>query len=62
MYGYINSFGKFEYEFTLVLSQIYCITLYLTLLEDEQKFNLEGYVGAHKMSISYVNMSSKYIK
>jgi hypothetical protein len=62
MYDYINSFGKFEYEFTLVLSQISCIALYLTLLEDEQKFKLEGYVGAHKMSISYVNMSSKYIK
>jgi hypothetical protein len=62
MYGYINSFGKFEYEFTLVLSQISCITLYLTLLEDEQKFKLEGYVGAYKISISYVNMSSKYIK
>jgi hypothetical protein len=62
MYDYINSFDKFEYEFILVLSQISYIALYLTLLEDEQKFKLERYVDAHKISISYVNMSSKYIK
>jgi hypothetical protein len=42
-----------------VLSQISCIASDLTLLEDEQKFNLEGCVGAHKMSISCANMLSK---
>jgi hypothetical protein len=32
------------------------------LLEDEQKFKLGGYVGAHKTSISCTNISSKYMK
>jgi hypothetical protein len=61
-YGHIDSFGKFEYGSTLVLSQISCIASGLALLEDEQKFKLGGSVGAHKMSISGANMSSKYIK
>jgi hypothetical protein len=34
----------------------------LALLEDEQKFNLRGCVGAHKTSILYANMSSILIK
>jgi hypothetical protein len=45
-----------------VLSRISYITLGLALLEDEQKFKLEGCVGAHKMSILCANMSSKSIK
>jgi hypothetical protein len=62
MYGYIDSFGKFEHGFTLVLSRISCTASGLALLEDEQKFMLGGSVGTHKMSISCANMSSKYIK
>jgi hypothetical protein len=46
----------------LVLSQISCIASSLALLKDEQKFNLGGCVGTHKLSISCTNMSSKYIK
>jgi hypothetical protein len=61
-YGYIDSFGKFEHESTLVLSQISCITSDLALLEDEQKFKLRGCVGPHKTSISCTNMSSKCMK
>jgi hypothetical protein len=49
----------FENESTLVLSRISCIASGLALLEDEQKFKLGGCVGAHKMPISCVNMSSK---
>jgi hypothetical protein len=45
-----------------VLSQISCIASGLALLEDEQKFKLGGYVGAHKTPISCTNMSSKCIK
>jgi hypothetical protein len=44
-----------------VLSQISCTASGLALLEDEKKFKLGGCVGAHKTSISCVNMSSKYI-
>jgi hypothetical protein len=61
-YGYIDSFGKFEHESTLVLSQISCTASGLALLEGKQKFKLEGCVGAHKMLISCTNMMSKYIK
>jgi hypothetical protein len=49
----------FEHGSTLVLSRISCIALGLALLEDEQKFRLGGRVGAHKISISCANMSSK---
>jgi hypothetical protein len=45
-----------------VLSQISCTASGLALLEGEQKFKLEGCVGAHKMLISCTNMTSKYIK
>jgi hypothetical protein len=45
-----------------VLSQISCIASGLALLDDEQKFKLRGCVGAHKISISCANMSSKCIK
>jgi hypothetical protein len=45
-----------------VLSQISFIASGLALLEDEQKFKLGGYVGAHKTSISCANMSSKCMK
>jgi hypothetical protein len=45
-----------------VLSQISCIALGPALLEDEQKFNLGGCVGAHKTPISCTNMLSKCIK
>jgi hypothetical protein len=62
MYGYIDSFGKFEHGSILVLSQISCTALGLALLEDKQKFKLEGCVAAHKMLILCTNMSSKYIK
>jgi hypothetical protein len=61
-YDHIDSFGNFEHRSTLVLSQISCIASGLALLEDEQKFKLEGCVGAHKTSISYSNMSGKCIK
>jgi hypothetical protein len=61
-YGYIDSFGKFEYGSTLVLSRISYIALGLALLEDEQKFKLGGCVGAHKTSISCTNMFSKCMK
>jgi hypothetical protein len=47
---------------TFVLSRISCTALLLALLEDEQKFKLEGCVGAHKTSISCASMSSKCIK
>jgi hypothetical protein len=41
------------------LSQIFCMTSGLPLLEDEQKFKLGGRcVGGHEMSISSANMSS----
>jgi hypothetical protein len=45
-----------------VLSQISCIASDLALHEDEQKFKLGGYVGAHQTLISCANMLSKYIK
>jgi hypothetical protein len=45
-----------------VLSQNSCTASGLALLEDKQKFKLEGCVGAHKTSISCANMSSKCIK
>jgi hypothetical protein len=45
-----------------VLPQISSIASGLALPEDEQKFNLGGYVGAQKTPISYTNMSSKCIK
>jgi hypothetical protein len=45
-----------------VLSQISYIDSGLALLEDKQKFNLEGCVGAHKTLISCANMLSKCIK
>jgi hypothetical protein len=61
-YGYIDSFGKFEHEFTLVLSRISCIALDLAFLEDEQKFKLGGCLGAHKILISCTNMLSKCMK
>jgi hypothetical protein len=41
-----------------VLSWISYITSGLALLEDEQNFKLGGCVGAHKTSISRVNMYS----
>jgi hypothetical protein len=62
MYGLINLFGKSKYGSTLVLSQISYITSGLALLKDEQKFKLGGYIGAHKMPISYANISSKCMK
>jgi hypothetical protein len=62
MYGHIDSFGKFEQGSTLVLSRISCIASCLALLKNEQMFKLGGCVGAHKMSISCANMSSKCIK
>jgi hypothetical protein len=55
----IDLFGKFENGSTLVLSRISCITLGLALLEDEQKFKLGGFVGAHKTLISCANVSNK---
>jgi hypothetical protein len=61
-YGHIDSFGKFEQGFTLVLSRISCIASGLALLEDEQKFKHGGCVGSHKIMISCANISSKYIK
>jgi hypothetical protein len=61
-YSYIDSFGKFEHESTLVLPRISCTGLGLALLEYEQKFKLGGCVGAKKMLISCANMSSKYMK
>jgi hypothetical protein len=61
-YGYIYSFGKFEHGYILVLSRISCTASDLALLEDEQKFKLGGCVGAHKISISCTNMSSKFLK
>jgi hypothetical protein len=42
--------------------KFFCIASILPLLEDEQKFNLGGCVGAHKTPILCTNMSSKYIK
>jgi hypothetical protein len=45
-----------------VLSRITCMGLGLALLEDEQKFNLGGCVGAHKTLISCTNISSKCMK
>jgi hypothetical protein len=62
MYGYIDSFGKFEHGSTLVLSRISCTALGLALLKDEQKFKLGGCVVTHKTSISCTNMSSKCIR
>jgi hypothetical protein len=62
MYGYNDSFGKFEHGSTLILSQISYTASGLALLEDEQKFNLGGCVGTHKTLISCVNISSKCIK
>jgi hypothetical protein len=61
-YGYTDSFGKIEHGSTLVLSRISCTASGLALLEDEQKIKLGGCVGAHKMSISCANISSKCIK
>jgi hypothetical protein len=61
-YGLINPFGKFKYGSTLVLSRISCIASGLTLLKGEQKFKLGGCVGAHKTSISSINISSKCVK
>jgi hypothetical protein len=34
----------------------------LAFVEDEKRFELGGCVGTHRMSISYVNMSSIGIK
>jgi hypothetical protein len=62
MYGYIDSFGKFEHGSTLVLSPISCIASGLALLKDEQKFKLGGCVSAQKTSISCTNMSIKCMK
>jgi hypothetical protein len=62
MYDLINPFGKSKHGSTLVLSRISCIASSLSLLEDEQNFNLGGYVGTHKTPISCANMSSKCIK
>jgi hypothetical protein len=62
MYGYIDSFIKFEHGSTLVLSRISCIASGLALLKDEQKFKLGGCVGAQKTSISCANMWSKCMK
>jgi hypothetical protein len=62
MYGYIDSFSKFELGSTHVLCQIFCVASGLALLEDEQKFKLGGCVGAHKTSISCTKMSSKCMK
>jgi hypothetical protein len=45
-----------------VLSPITCIASGLALLEDEQKFKIGGYVGAHKTSTLSANMLSKCIK
>jgi hypothetical protein len=61
-YDHIDSFGKFEHGFTLVLSRISSIVSGLALLEDEQKFKLGGCVGAHKTLISCANILSKCIK
>jgi hypothetical protein len=58
-YGHIDLFGKFEHGSTFLLSRISCIASGPALLQDEQKFKLGGCVGAHKTSISCVNMSSK---
>jgi hypothetical protein len=55
----IDLFGKFENGSTLVLSWISCIALGLALLEDDQKFKLGGFVGAHKTLISCANVSNK---
>jgi hypothetical protein len=61
-YSYIDSFGKFEHESTLVLPRISCTGSGLAFLEYEQKFKLGGCVGAHKMLISCANMSIKCMK
>jgi hypothetical protein len=58
MDGYIDSFGKFEYGSTLLLSRISCIASDLALFEDEQKFKLRGCADTHKMSISCAKMYS----
>jgi hypothetical protein len=42
----------------LCLSQVSYMASGLTLLEDEQKFKLEGCVGSHETLISYANMLS----
>jgi hypothetical protein len=55
-------FYEFEHWSTLVFVSNLLHGSGLALLEDEQKFNLGGRVGAHKTSISYANMSSIYIK
>jgi hypothetical protein len=39
-----------------------CCLEFLALLEDEQKFNFGGCVGAHRTPISCTNMSNKCIK
>jgi hypothetical protein len=58
----IDPFGKSKHGSTLVLTRISCIASILALLEDEQKFKLQGCVGAHKTPISWANMLSKCIK
>jgi hypothetical protein len=58
----MNLFGKSKYGSILVLSRISCIASGLALLNDEQKFKLEGCVDAHKTLISCANMPSKCIK
>jgi hypothetical protein len=51
-YDHINLFGMSKHVSTLVLPHISCIASGLALLEEEQKFKLGGYVGAHKTPIS----------
>jgi hypothetical protein len=61
-FNFKNPFGKSKHGSTFVLSQISCIASCLALVEDEQKFNLGGCVGAHKTLISCANMPSECIK
>jgi hypothetical protein len=58
----MNLFGKSKQVSTLVLPLISCIASGLALLEDKQKVKLGGCAGAHKMSISCTNISSKCMK
>jgi hypothetical protein len=61
-YDHINLFGKSKHVSTLVLTRIPSIASGLALLEDEQKFNLGGCIGTHKMPISCTNISSGCMK
>jgi hypothetical protein len=60
MYDHINLFGKSKHVSTLVLPRIFYIASGLTL--HEQKFKFERCVGAHKILILCINISSKCIK